>query len=226
MGKVTALRTRIGRGKRVSVFLDDRLAFSLETEVAEKEGLKVGQTLSEAQIEALAKANHLQRCLNAAVRLLGYRPRSESELRERLSRQGFDDDTQGKVLIKLTGQGLVDDTAFTRFWRENRESFRPRSRRMTRLELKRKGVADEIITQVVGTIDDEDSAYRAALKKARSLKRSDYESFRRRLGEYLRRRGFSYGVISHTVEKIWQDQESSEIELESVSHQTSPPLPE
>jgi hypothetical protein len=36
---------------------------------------------------------------------------------------------------------------------------------------------------------------------------SDYQSFRRRLGGYLKRRGFGYGVINHTVERLWQEHE-------------------
>ena len=111
------------------------------------------------------------------------------------------------VIARLKEQGLVDDMAFAQFWKDNRESFSPRSQWLTRLELRRKGVANDIIDQVVNTIDDDDSAYRAALSKARSLPLSDYQSFRRRLGEYLKRRGFSYGVINHTVERVWQEQQ-------------------
>jgi regulatory protein len=96
--------------------------------------------------------------------------------------------------------------AFAQFWRDNRQSFSPRSQWLTKLELRRKGVAADIIDQVVDTVDNADSAYRAALSKARSLSQSDYQSFRRRLGEYLKRRGFGYGVINHTVERIWQEQ--------------------
>ena len=94
---------------------------------------------------------------------------------------------------------------FARFWKENRDSFSPRSQWLTKLELRQKGVAGDIIDQVVGTIDDGDSAYRAALSKARRLSRSDYQDFRRRLGEYLKRRGFGYGVINHTVERVWEE---------------------
>ena len=62
--------------------------------------------------------------------------------------------------------------------------------------------------QVVSEIDDKESAYRAALTKVRSLSLSDYDSFRHRLGEYLKRRGFGYGVINHTIERMWQEQEN------------------
>jgi regulatory protein len=188
----------------MNLYLDGKFAFSLETEMAVKEGLKVGQELSTYQIEALARSDNFHRCLNTAVRYLSYRPRSEFELRERLCRRGFDDNCVGQVLANLRERRLVDDGGFAEFWKDNRESFSPRSRRLTALELRHKGVAEETINQVVSAISDDDSAYRAALSKAHRLPVSDYESFRRRLGEYLKRRGFSYRVINNTVERLWQ----------------------
>ena len=205
MTRITAIRVGKGRGKRVNVFLDGKFAFSLEAEVALKEGLQVDQELSVSQIEALARSDHFHRCLNAAVHYLSYRPRSESEIREQLHRRGFDGDTVEAVIARLKEQGLIDDVAFAQFWKENRQSFSPRSRWLTSFELRQKGVANDIIDQVVGAVDDADSAYRAALSKARSLPLSDYQSFRRRLGEYLRRRGFGYEVINQTIGRMWQE---------------------
>jgi len=206
--KITAIRVGKGRGKRVNVFLDGKFAFSLEAEVVVREGLQVEQELSAGQIEALARSDHFHRCFNAAAHYLSYRPRSESELRERLHRRGFDDDNLEAVIAKLKEQGLVDDVAFAQFWKDNRESFNPRSQWLTKLELRRKGVANDIIDQVVDTVNDDNSAYRAALSKARSLSLFDYQGFRRRLGEYLKRRGFGYEVINHTIEQLWQEQET------------------
>lgn len=189
----------------MNVFLDGSFAFSLEAEVAMKKNLKLEQELSEAEIEALTGADLFQRCLNAAFRYLGYRPRSEAELRERLKRRGFEAGNVEAALTRLREQGLVDDLAFAQFWKDNRETFRPRSQWLTRLELRRKGVTDNIIDQVVADVDDEDSAYRAAQSRAHRLPDSDYEGFRHRLGGYLKRRGFGYSVINNTVERLWQE---------------------
>ena len=208
MAKITALRSGKGRSKQANVSLDGKYPFSLEAEVALREGLKVGQELSDGQIEALKKANNYQRCYDAAARYLSYRPRSEYEMRRQLSKHHFDDDCIEAVLSKLKEQDLVDDNAFAKFWRDNRQSFSPRSQWLTRLELKQKGVPGEIIDQVVNIINDDDNAYRAAKSRAHSLKVSDYHSFRHRLGEYLRRRGFGYGVITRTIELLWQERET------------------
>jgi regulatory protein len=204
MSKVTILRIGKGRQKRVNVFLDDRYAFRLEAEVAIRAGLQVGQELSTGEIEALTFSDHLHRCLQAATHYLGYRPRSEFELRERLRRRGFDESVIGTAVTKMKEQGLVNDLDFTRFWKENRDLFSPRSQWLTRVELRRKGVPDNIIDQVA-EVNDGDSAYRAAQGKARRLPRSDYQDFRRRLGGYLKRRGFSYEVINNTIERLWRE---------------------
>lgn len=209
MSKITALRIGRGREKRVNVFLDGRFAFSLGAEVATREGLQVGQELSTNQVEALTGSDYFQRCFNAASRYLGYRPRSESEVRGRLQRRGFGGDCIEAVITVLKEQGLLDDLAFAQFWKENRESFSPRSQWLTKLELRRMGVSSDIIDRVVDDLNDGDGAYRAALRKTRHWSLSDYPSFRRRLGEYLRRRGFDYEVTNHTVERIWQERGNS-----------------
>ncbi len=205
MRKITAIRVGKGRRKRVNVLLDGKFAFSLEAEVAVKEGLVVGQELNASQIEAMTRSDHFHHCLNAAALYLSYRPRSESELRGRLHRRGFDSNSIEVVITKLKEQGFVDDKVFAQFWKDNRQSFSPRSQRLTKLELRQRGVASDIIDQVVNVADDDDNAYRAAQSKARGLSPSDYRNFRNRLGEYLKRRGFDYGVINRTVERLWQE---------------------
>ena len=205
MGIITAIRAGKGRQKKANIFLDGKFAFSLQAELAIKEGLTVGQDITDRRFEELSRSDLIQSCLNAALRFLGYRPRSQEELREKLQQRGFDAGILEVVLIKLEEQGLIDDLAFAQFWKDNRVSFSPRSQWLTRLELRRKGVAEEIIDQVVGALDDGESAYQAALGRVQRLPMADYQVFRRRLGEYLRRRGFNYEVINHTVQRISQE---------------------
>jgi regulatory protein len=187
------------------MFLDGKFTISVDTEVAVKEGLKIGQEVSNDLLRDLTEDVSLNRCLNTAYRFLSYRPRSEAEMTDRLHRRGFEDSQIEIVINKLKEQKFLDDTAFAQFWKENRETFRPRSQRLTRLELRKKGVADEIIKEVTDDSNDMDSAYHAALSKAQRLPKQDYEVFRRRLGDYLKRRGFGYTVINQTVKKMWQE---------------------
>ncbi len=209
MKKITKLHSGKNQEKTINVFLDGKFGFSLPVEVAVKEALKIGQELSDSQIEILAGSSRFHRCLGAATRYLSYRPRSEFEIRERLQRHGFTNDSIETTISKLKELGLVDDMAFAQFWKDNRETLSPRSQWLTRLELRRKGLNEETINEVVHSVNDDDSAYRAALTKVHRLPLTDYEVFRRRLGEYLRRRGFNYGVIDQAIKRVWQEWESN-----------------
>ena len=205
MSKITGLKQGKTRAKRINVYVDDKFALSLTPETAKKERLSAGQDLGKEALEALAEKDIRQQCFNAAVRFLGYRPRSESEIKQRLVRYGFEEIIIGKTLDKLKDSGFVNDTDFARLWVENRDALRPRSKSMTKMELKRKGLEADIIENAISAIDERDSAYRAAQSRARRLESLDYNDFRLRLGQYLGRRGFSYAIIKEITEKVWKE---------------------
>jgi regulatory protein len=193
------------RLKRSSIFLDDRFAFSLDNTVILKEKLQVGQTLSEKEVELLAGADRFERCLNAALLFLGYRPRSEAETRTRLQKHGYTGGEINRVIERLKSLKLLNDAAFAEYWKENRTSFKPRGQRMLKSELRRKGVDPGTISEAVEGIDELENARQAAVAKARSLPVTDYQVFRQKLGGYLQRRGFDYGVISKIVKQVWEE---------------------
>jgi regulatory protein len=146
-----------------------------------------------------------QSCLDVALRYLSYRPRSEWEIRKHLEKKGFSPTSVQAVLLSLREQKLVDDVAFAEFWKTNRESFSPRSRAMLRSELRRKGIAQDIVAEVIQGVDEEASAYEAAQKRARRFATSDYEGFRRGLAAFLRQRGFTYEVAQQTINHLWKE---------------------
>ena len=146
-----------------------------------------------------------QDCINAALRYLSYRPRSEKEIKLRLTTRGFDDLSIESVLLSLREQLIVDDYAFACFWRHNRETFSPRSRALLQRELKEKGIAPHIIDEALEGFDDESSAYMAAQKKMKAFASLDHRSFHNKLGSFLRRRGFGYTITNHTVSQLWQE---------------------
>jgi regulatory protein len=150
-------------------------------------------------------ASQQQTPVDAAYRYLSYRPRSEFEMRVWLGRKGHGSRTIENTLSALRAKGLLDDLAFARFWRESRESSSPRSRAALRSELRRKGIDPDVVAEALDGVDEEAAAYRAAQKKAARLATVDHDDFRTRLSAVLRRRGFSYEVTEHTVNRLWQE---------------------
>ena len=142
-----------------------------------------------------------QQARAAALRFLTYRPRTEAEVRSRL-RRNFPPQTADRVIDDLKERGLLDDAMFARLWRDSRETLRPRSAWAIKRELIAKGVDDGLAAETVQDVDDEESAYRAALSPARRLRGADFPTFHRRLWGYLRRRGFSDSVCRHTLDRL------------------------
>jgi regulatory protein len=155
----------------------------------------------------LANSSSLQDCLDAAYRYLSYRPRSEAEIRHWLHRRGFANEVAGKTIAKLREQNLSDDFAFAQFWKDNRLSFRPKSKRLIKKELRDKKVAAEIVEQVTKDIDDEQIAYKLGSGRMHALAHLDYPNFYRRLSSYLAYRGFGYEVIKRTAALLWREKE-------------------
>ncbi len=201
--KITALRMQKKNRRRVNVYLDGRYAFGLQALVAAY--LKVGQTLAPEEIEQLQRRDSAEVAYNRALDFLSYRPRSRREIEVYLKRHKVSPTAIQTAIDRLMGAGLLDDEAFARYWVENREAFRPRGLRALRFELRRKGVPDTVIDKAIEGIDEPKSAYRAACKRARRLSGLDYKVFSRRLGGFLKRRGFDYDVVKKTVRRLWQE---------------------
>ncbi len=202
-GLVTAIEPQVKRPNRLNLYIDDHFALGLSVYAAA--GVRVGQELTRADLEKLADAEALEQAREAALRLLEIRPRSAQELRSRLRQKKYRDEIIDRVIARLSEVELVDDQDFAKYWVENREGFKPRSKRALQYELRQKGVAADDIARAVKKVDERASAYRAARARALRWKDLDARAFREKLSGFLARRGFDYGVTRETTQRLWQE---------------------
>lgn len=207
--KITALKVQKRNPNRVNVYLDGDFAFGLTKIVAA--WLQVGQILSTEKIESLQKQETAEEAYLKALYFLNFRPRSEDEVRKKLTEKGFDEAVIALTIDRLKRDRYLGDEQFAQIWVENRSAFRPRSRRLLRYELRLKGVSEENILNALDDAEEEtDLAYQAAVKYSSRLDSQDWEGFRKRLTAFLGRRGFSYGTISPVIQRIWSELQSEE----------------
>lgn len=200
--RVTAIEKQ-RRKNRLNLFLDGRFAIGLSTDVAAQVNLRVGDEVDGDRLLALRETEARADAISAALRLLSYRPRSETELRQRLARRGAPPALVESTIDRLRELGLVDDAAFARAWVESRERASPRGQRLLRQELRAKGVNSDASRELVEVVDEAEAALRASARRAASLSGLPQAEFRRRLGDFLHRRGFDYETIRLTVERRW-----------------------
>ncbi|HEX7592809.1 MAG TPA: RecX family transcriptional regulator, partial [Anaerolineae bacterium] len=186
MGQITAIESQARHANRFNLFIDDQFALGLSAIVAAR--VRVGQTLTDAELAALAREEAYETAHEQALRFLEPRPRSSSELKQQLCKKKVADEVIDQVIARLTEAGLLDDAAFAKYWVENRETFRPRAGRALRFELKRKGLSDAAIKAATGTIDESESAYRAGTPRAQRWRELEQREFMEKLGAFLVRR--------------------------------------
>lgn len=150
--------------------------------------------------------------MEIAVRFLGTRPRTRWELERRLRRAAAEPEVIDATLDRLAAMGYVDDTAFARWWAEQRDRHGPRGRRMVEAELRQRGVPRDVLEELRGgelaepVLDGEalpssepERAWAALDRHLRGRPFPTDVKARQRLGAFLVRRGFDPDTVRTTL---------------------------
>lgn len=152
--------------------------------------------------------DELERCYLAARRILDYRFNSEAELRRKLSRRDFAEETVSSTISRLAAEGWLDDTRFAGAFVRTRAGRRIGRGRIRR-ELRSAGVSDEVIVAAVHENLDLESEQAAladlCARRVETMKRQygaaypASEEGRQRLIGYLLRRGYDMTSVTAAV---------------------------
>jgi regulatory protein len=140
----------------------------------------------------------------AAFQFLKIRPRSIEELKEKLKGKGFSSTEIETTVLELIASGLLDDRAFTKSW-INYRLARPFGFRRIIQELKTKGVDQEIIEQAVAEVEGyspENAALELAQRRWQRLPAIDPVKKKKRVLDFLLRRGFEASVAMKALKKL------------------------
>lgn len=144
--------------------------------------------------------------MNAAIRFVSYRPRSQKELADFLDKKLARWKVSGagliaKVIGRMEELGYVDDKKFAAWWVEQRTAFRPKGNRYIQMELRGKGVPDAVIDSVLasrGSVNLLAAARQAIAKKMSIWAKLPVLERKKKIYDYLGRRGFD----SDTIRKL------------------------
>ena len=159
----------------------------------------------------------LQKAKDAAYNYLSYRARSVKELREKLVQKEFAEEIIEQVVDDLQRQKLLNDREFARRFVEARLGRANGSRKLAQ-ELRRKGIETEIIDEVLGefaaTLDSEERAVGLLGKQAWRYRGLERDKAKRRMLGFLARRGYDAQMARSAVDKVWQELQELEDEVE------------
>ena len=148
-------------------------------------------------------------------------PKTRGQLATVLRRRGIPDDVAATVLARLADVALVDDAAFSENYVRTRHASSGKTGRALGQELRAKGVAADVVSEALASLDPEDeltTARALVAKKLPSTRRLDVAARTRRLVGMLARKGYSGGTAMRVVrEALAAEQELDDLESAFLS---------
>jgi regulatory protein len=197
--KITKIAAAVKTAGRYNVFVDDKFSFSLDETQLVKLGLRKGDEISAERLAELKAESDFGKNYIRAVDLISRRLRSEKEIRDYAWRKQWAKENLDKVIERLGERGYLNDAKFAASFVRSRATLRNYSTRKMKLELRKKGVAPEIIEKVLAESEEFDEA--AALKNLVAKKRAHYAGDEQKFIAYLARQGFPYDEIKAALKE-------------------------
>lgn len=142
----------------------------------------------------------------AALRFLGYRDRSVSEMRAYLAKKDFSVKVIEETIDYLVGLGYLDDVRFSMQYSRSRIESKGMGRYRLRYELVNKGVDEHIVDQTLDDlfreVDESQLARDCAEKKLPAWEGLPALTVKRRLAGFLGRKGFAAETVYRTVKEL------------------------
>ncbi len=178
--------------------------------------VKVGKQLTEEQIKEIRSESEVILAKEIAYKFLSYKPRTQKEVTDRLRAKGFQSNLVSRVVEELKNYGFINDLEYARNFVLNKSRSKTLGVLALKRELLSKGLSNEIIDEVLSEreslIDEFEIALDLAqrkLKQIKSLKRrNERNKYKRRIYEFLLRRGFKLETINRVMREVFDDFEN------------------
>lgn len=192
--QITNLKSSKHDPNRANVYIDGTYSFSLTLDQILEFKIKVGQQLTELNLNHYKQASLDGKLFGATLNYCLIRPRFISEIRSYLIRKKCNAEAIDPIILKLQNKKLLSDENAARYWVDNRRRKKGVSIRRLSIELKTKGVDEELINNILASSNrnDELEIYKIITKKY-----SKYDN--KKLVRYLLNQGFSYDLATRAI---------------------------
>jgi regulatory protein len=161
--------------------------------------------------------DNFDKLYNKTLHFLSFRPRSEKEIRDYLKNNSSyakasegqekktKEDLINSIINKLKEHKFLNDEEFVLWWFEQRTKVNPKSTRIIKVELQRKGIDKDLIETIIFQNKnlDLENAIKIANKKYERIKNEDKKKIYEKLFRFLGSKGFDYDTIKEVIDRIF-----------------------
>jgi regulatory protein len=190
---------------RCTLFLNNQQFGVADSSLITKLGLRVGLEIEAEVLQKLIEADEVTTTKNSAINLLRNQIHSKQQLIDLLGKKGLSERAIDTTLADLEQLGFIKGENYARSWVDRRQRSKPRGKKVLKHELVSKGIDQTTADCVLNAIDDTDEAG-IALQLARKQV-VHYKSLlphvaKRRMHDFLLRRGFDHDTIERVINQV------------------------
>nr|MBR6778114.1 RecX family transcriptional regulator [Clostridia bacterium] len=199
MNEITAITPQVKDKTRCNIYVDGRFCCGLTLETVVKNRLKVGQIVTQEQLEEMQLESEKHTALDKALHFLSATRKTEREIRAYLTKKGYLPAVIEYVIEKLREYGFINDGEYAEAYTES--AAKRKGGRLIRMELKNKGLSDEAIDGALSELDSEQELETAKkiLEKYMRGKTADKATLQKAY-RYLMSKGFDYEVAKAAID--------------------------
>ncbi len=203
---------------KIILHFDNSETLEIAYEVYLNSGLIKGDEVDKKKIEKLKYENEFFQTKSSAYRYLGNRNHSSFELRVKLTKKGYQKLIIEKVIKDLSAKGYINDQKFAESFVKNRIEKRKEGIVKINSELRKKGISNEIISDVINNFTDDpihlQNALQLTRKKYQSLKNKDldFKKLKGRLFNFLKGKGYTTEIILKVLDTVLVNEGEDELE--------------
>ncbi len=206
MPVITSVKTKKNKSI-IDIHFDNGSKLSVDIETFVKLKLKVGEVLSSDDIDKIKKESEFQTVYDKILRFTSLRPRSKKEIEFWLNKHRIQKNLHNELFNRLKRLDLLNDKKFAIWWVDQRNTFRPKPRKILEQELIIKGIDKEIINEVLNELGIDEILSAKRILESKEYLWKDLFGFQKRvkMSNFLQRKGFSWDVIRRVVAKFDQE---------------------
>lgn len=191
----------------VEICFDDNSKLLLDYRVVFDNGLRRNDLLNESQINIFLYRSEKHKIKDSAFRFLSRRLHSSQELRTKLIKKRFRKEIIDEVIMGLVNKNFLNDLNFAQSYLNEKISRKREGFNKVKADLIKKGIARNIIAQLIDLVDSnllEKNAFELARKKLSFLKarETDNKKMRQKLFSFLMSKGYEIDLINIVLNKL------------------------
>lgn len=204
---ITKIENQKKNKERYNIFIDGQFACGVNGDTLIKFGLSTNDEISEDALNAIKNFDEYLYSKKISYDFLSYRIRSEKEIRDKLKLKEISSGTIEKTVEHLKELKLLNDEEFARQLVNERLSSKPAGKAVLKQKLYQKGISAGIIQKVleesINDTNEKDFVKEIFNKYFNKVKGLDVMTQRKKMFDYLARKGFDFDVIKEVIsEKI------------------------